>query len=84
MACFLAGHRLRGVAREGTAKLEVALPSSLFLVCNREERELVAVPKVVRSRRSAQADERRGVVDAKGKVLAQQQFANTARLGSGN
>jgi hypothetical protein len=71
----LAGHRVRGVAREGIAKLEVALPSSLVCPATREE---AVVPKVVIGVDPHKRVNAVVVLNSKGMVLARQQFANTA------
>ena len=63
----------RGVAREGTDRLEVALPSSFS---SSERQEGGAVAKVVIGVDPHKRMNAVVVVDAKGKVLSRQQFPN--------
>jgi hypothetical protein len=65
---------LRGVAREGNAWLEVALPSSRFHPRSEES----AVAKVVIGVDPHKRLNAVVVINSKGRVLARQQFANSA------
>jgi hypothetical protein len=71
-----AGHRVRGGAREGSATLEVALPSSCSSKRMRERRAGVA--KVVIGVDPHKRLNAVVVLNHRGKVLARRQFPNTS------
>lgn len=66
---------MRGVAREGNARLEVALPSSLLTTTSEKEDSVAKVVIGVDPHKRSNAVV---VINAKGTVLARRQFDNTA------